>query len=137
MTIEQNKTITRQHMEQLDKRNLAGASELCRQGARWYGFGPEPLDLEGWKAAIKTFFEGFPDSRFPLDDVIAEGDLVAVRHSFRGTHQGEFQGIPPTGVKVTVPAIVIYRIVDGKIIETWLNADMLGLMQQLGVVPTQ
>jgi len=67
---------------------------------------------------------------------IAEGDRVVVRHTFGGTHQGDFMGIPPTGKYVTTTAIVISRIANGKGIEAWINGDDLGRMQQLGVIPT-
>ena len=70
-----------------------------------------------------------------MDDVIAEGDKVAVRHRLQGTHQAEFQGIPTTGRQIETNAIVIFHIENGVITEAWLNADLMGLMQQLGVVP--
>jgi predicted ester cyclase len=69
------------------------------------------------------------------DDVIAEGDKVAVRATFRGTHTGDFMGIAPTQRQVTQPLIIIYRVDGDKIVEHWLSIDMLSFMQQLGVVP--
>lgn len=68
-------------------------------------------------------------------DQIAEGDKVTLRMTFRDTHQEEFQGIPPTGKEVAFEAIVVDRIVDGKVVEHWSNMDNLSLMQQLGVIP--
>jgi len=77
--------------------------------------------------------------RVSVEDVIAEGDKVVARWVVRGTHKGEFMGptgsIPPTGKQVTVLAIHIFRIADGKFIERWPERDRLGLLQQLGVVP--
>jgi predicted ester cyclase len=70
-----------------------------------------------------------------IEDMIAEGDRVVVRHTFSGTHQGDFMGLAPTGKYVTTTAIVISRISNGKGIETWINGDDLGRMQQLGVIP--
>jgi len=67
--------------------------------------------------------------------MIAEGDKVVVRSTFRGTHKGDLMGIPPTGKQVTMPLILIYRIADDKIVEHWMQADALGLLQQLGVIP--
>lgn len=78
----------------------------------------------------------FPKYAINPEDVIAEADKVVVRGTVRATHKGDLMGIPPTGVEVTVPLIIIYRIADGKIAQHWMNADMLGLMQQLGVIPT-
>jgi predicted ester cyclase len=67
--------------------------------------------------------------------MIAEGDKVVQRWTFRGTHQGEFMGIPATGVQVILSAIEIFRLADGKIAEQWVEADNLGSLQQLGVIP--
>jgi predicted ester cyclase len=72
-----------------------------------------------------------------VDDVIAEGDKVAVRHRLLGTHQAEIQGIPATGRQVEVNGIVIFRIENRMVVEAWLNADIVGMMQQLGVIPVQ
>jgi predicted ester cyclase len=77
----------------------------------------------------------FPRYAIKPEDVIAEADKVVVRGTVRATHKGDLMGIPPTGVEVTVPLTIIYRIADGKVAQHWMNADMLGLMQQLGVVP--
>ena len=68
--------------------------------------------------------------------MIAEGDLVAIRSTAHGTHQGEFMGIPPTGKEVTFGGVVTNRIVDSRIVEDWFDGDGLGLLQQLGVVPS-
>ena len=73
---------------------------------------------------------------FRSEDEIAEGDKVASRYTFRGTHQGELMGISPTGKQVTVTGMIINRIVNGKSEEGWLNFDALGMLQQLGVIPS-
>jgi predicted ester cyclase len=70
-----------------------------------------------------------------MEDMIAEGDKVAYRCTFRGTHQGEFMGIPPTGKVVTYTCIYIDRFAGGKWVEEWGSIDLLGLMQQLGAIP--
>lgn len=70
-----------------------------------------------------------------IEDMLVDGDKVAVRTTFRGTHTGDFFGIPPTGKSVTVSGTHILRIADGKIAEHWGNNDDLGLMRQLGVIP--
>ena len=71
------------------------------------------------------------------DDMIAEGDKVVIRVAARGTHKGEYQGIAATGRQVMVPGVDIYRIAGGKFIELWACLDTLGLMQQLGVIPSR
>ena len=92
--------------------------------------------LEGFKQSIKILRTAFPDLHFTIDDMIAEGDLLAARYTMRGTYQGEFMGIPPTGKQVTFSSMEMNRIIDGKVAEHWFVADMLGLLQQLGAVPT-
>ena len=87
------------------------------------------------KDHIAMFEAGFPLYELIADDVIAEGDKVVVRATFRGTHKGEFAGIPATNLEVEIPLILIYRIEDGKIVEHWMQADVMGLMQQLGALP--
>jgi predicted ester cyclase len=77
----------------------------------------------------------FPDFHITIEDIIAEGDKVVTRMLFHGRHQGPFFGIPPTGKYVEWCAIRIYRIADGKLVETWAMQDRLGLMQQLGAAP--
>jgi steroid delta-isomerase-like uncharacterized protein len=71
-----------------------------------------------------------------IEDVVAEGDRVVIRTTLKATHQGEFQGLPATGKTISVPGITIYRMDNGKIAEAWLVSDNLGMMQQLGVIPT-
>ena len=77
----------------------------------------------------------FPNYELIAEDMIAEGDKVVVRSTFRGTHKGDLMGIAPTGKQVTMPLILIYRIADDKIVEHWMQTDALGMMQQLGVIP--
>jgi predicted ester cyclase len=78
----------------------------------------------------------FPDCRFTIDDMIAEGDQVVTKKTFTGTHTGELNGIPPTGKRVTLRFADFMRIRDGKIVEHWLSMDQLSFLQQLGVLPT-
>lgn len=129
------KEFANKYFDYLDRRDLDGLATLFAPDVKFYGFGPDAVDWNGIVAAMTGFFTAFPDSRMPLDDVIAEGDRVAMRHSFRGTHKAPFQGIPATGKSVVVTAIVTVKVKDGKVIEGWLNADMFGMLQQLGVVP--
>ena len=81
------------------------------------------------------YLSAFPDLHITVEDMIAEGDKIVARLTMRGTHQGAFLGIPPTGKQVTGTAIDINRITGGKSVEHWNNSDTLGLLQQLGVVP--
>jgi hypothetical protein len=77
----------------------------------------------------------FPDFRFELEDLIAEGDEVAVRLSVSGTHRGEMMGMAPTGKGVTASGIEVFRFQNGKIAEHWAAFDALGMLRQIGVIP--
>jgi predicted ester cyclase len=96
---------------------------------------PGPLDLEGWSRFTDAFVEAFPDLSLTVEDIFSAGDMVAARVAFRGTHRGEFQGIPPTDKQVAFTSIEIDRMVDGKVQEHWFELDQLGLMRQLGALP--
>jgi predicted ester cyclase len=100
------------------------------------GDGGEIRGLNHFKKECDEWLSGFPDLHFTIDDMIVEGDKVAIRTTWTGTHKGEIKGILPTNKKVTAWEIEIDRIVDGKIAEIWTRYDTLGLMQQLGLVPT-
>jgi steroid delta-isomerase-like uncharacterized protein len=91
---------------------------------------------EGIKQYVGMYRSAYPDTRFTVEDQIAEGDEVATRWTGRGTHRGELMGIPPTGREVTITGITIDSVSGGRIEEEWNNFDQLGLLQQLGVVPT-
>ena len=95
-----------------------------------------PPGREGFKALNVMFRSAFPDVWVTVDRVLADGDKVACRWTSTGTHQGDLFGIPPTGRKVKVTATVVYRIEDGRLAEGWINRDDVGLMQQLGVIPS-
>ena len=83
---------------------------------------------------MTTHLTTFPDLHITIQDQIAENDLVATRYVMRGTHQGEFADIPPTGKQFTVTGIEMHRFADGKLVELWNVVDLLGMLQQLGVI---
>jgi steroid delta-isomerase-like uncharacterized protein len=89
-------------------------------------------DLESEKKLVSAFHTAFPDFKFTIDDMIAEGDKVVMRGNWCGTHEGEFMGLPPTSKRVTVTEIAIFRLAWGKIAELWANTDLWSLMKQLG-----
>jgi steroid delta-isomerase-like uncharacterized protein len=90
-------------------------------------YGPEGLriDIAGYRAA-------FPDLEMSTDDLVADGDRIARRFTIRGTHQGAFMGVPPSGRQVAVGGIAIHRVANGRLVETWLSYDCLSLLKQLG-----
>jgi steroid delta-isomerase-like uncharacterized protein len=87
------------------------------------------------KGFVGTYRGAFPDGHTTVEDSIAEGDRVAYRWTFRGTHRGELMGIGPTERQVTITGITLDRISGGKIEEEWNNFDRLGMLQQLGAAP--
>jgi predicted ester cyclase len=137
MTTEENKALYRRWFEEVvTGRNLALADELLAPDYVLHFPGlPAPVDREGHKQLLMMFHHGFPDWRETIDDVVAEGDRVVIRVTGRGTHQGEFQGIAPTGKQVVATGVGIGRIENGRIAESWAEYDALGMMRQLGVIP--
>ena len=118
--------------------DLSVADEIV--GANYLNHNAMPGEVpgrEGLKAFVTSLRMSFPDLRLTVEDLIAEEDKVVTRFSASGTQRGEFAGIPATGRPVQISAINIHRLRDGQIHEAWLNWDVLGLMQQLGVLPRQ
>lgn len=95
-----------------------------------------PSGIPGFKQGVELYRTAFPDLKINVEDMIAEGDEVVTRWTATGTHIGELMGIPPTGKKVLVTGISIDRCVNGKVLEHWDVFDQLGMMQQLGVIPS-
>jgi steroid delta-isomerase-like uncharacterized protein len=100
------------------------------------GKGEDVHGLDGARRFWTDLRRAFPDIHFTIIHQVAEGDRVVTHWSASGTHKGEFKGIKPTGKKFTITSIDIDRIVDGKVTECWSSMDELGLLQQLGVIPT-
>jgi predicted ester cyclase len=137
MGSEENKALVRRFLEEvINQADMAAFDELVAEDAIDYASPPgSPPGREGWKESRLTFKAAFPDGRWELADIVAEGDLVVVRTPFVGTHQGEFFGAPPTGRRVTFDSIHTVRIAGGQIVEHWANGDDLGLMMQIGAIP--
>ena len=93
------------------------------------------MNREGTKQVVKMFSASFPDLRHTVDEIIGEGNTVAARWTVRGTHRGEFQGIPASGRSVRLSGTTVHHLAGGKIVETWLTFDNQELLQQLGAVP--
>jgi steroid delta-isomerase-like uncharacterized protein len=138
-TSDENKDISRRADEELFNRgDLSIADELFASNFVYH----DPVSHEEWRGpeSVKSYATmlrvAFPDLHQTIEEQIAEGDKVAYRWTARGTHQGEFMGIAPTGNRVEMTGISIARLIDGKIEEIWENYDALGMMQQLGIVPS-
>jgi predicted ester cyclase len=136
---ERNKEIVRRFVQEVvNEGNYNVADELFAD--KYVRHDPtipeEKRGPDGFKETVEMWRTGFPDVEMTLDEMIADGDLVAFRATEVGTHEGEFMRIAPTGERYEVTGNVMYRLEDGKLIETWACFDMLGLFSQLGVVET-
>jgi steroid delta-isomerase-like uncharacterized protein len=133
---EQNKTIVRRAIEEgYNQGNLDIVDELVSSDFVAHAASEDIYGPAGMKQYVASLREAFPDLYLTIDDQVAEGDRVVTRWTARGTHTGTFQGIPPTGKQGTMTGIDIDRVVGGKAIECWTNADYLGLLQQLSAIP--
>jgi len=90
---------------------------------------------EAYKATVTRFLKGFPDLRFSIDDMFGEDEKLVVSWNISGTHKGEFMGIPATNKKVSADGITVHHIVNGKIMDSYVSLDVLGMIRQLGVAP--
>ena len=137
MSAQENKALVRRFVEEVQSGgNIDAIDELCSPEFVNHSAPPGvPSNCEGVKQLTVMFRQAFPDSYFTVEDMIAEGDKVATRKIFHGTHQGTFMGIPPTGQQVSIGLIDVVRVADGKVVEHWSMGDNLGMMQQLGVIP--
>jgi steroid delta-isomerase-like uncharacterized protein len=134
---ERNKALVRRFLnEVIGQANVAAADALCATTLTWHGVGIGDLpDLATLKGLLGGFFAAFADIDMTVEDLVASGDRVAARYTWRGTHRGVFQGLPPTGQSVAVAGTGIFRLAGGKIVEEWWQEDLLGLLRQLGAIP--
>jgi predicted ester cyclase len=138
MVSEENKALVRLFDEEFwNKGNLAAADELIEASASIFLPGRGPVSRDDLKAFAASWRDAFPDWHNITDEMVAEGNRVARRWTGRGTHQGPFQGMAPTGRPVTVAGTVFYRITSGKIAEFRGQFDGIALMKQLGAIPDQ
>jgi steroid delta-isomerase-like uncharacterized protein len=138
MSPEDNKALVRRWYEEVvNQKKTAAIDEFFAPNIVVHTAPPgTPGGLEGAKQNLTMYLTAFPDLHLTVEDMIAEGDKVVARLTVRGTHQGELRSIPPTGKQVTVTAIDLYRIAGGKFVEYRGNADDLGVLQQLGLIPS-
>lgn len=133
---EELESIARQYFDTFNTGDTDALDELLAPDYSHDGaIGPEQ-DRELHKERVRITKAGFPDVQYTIDQIMTDGDLVLVRWTFKGTHEGEYAGLAPTGVAVEVTGIHIHRIECGQIVETWNEGDALALYQQIGLVPT-
>jgi len=141
MSAKEIKALYRRWAEELSKGKAAAmavidelyAPDFVEHGAP----GEDTHGVKDFKKIVSELYSAFPDIHLTIDDMVVEGDKVAVRVTESGTHKGEFMGIPPTNKKWTVWGIFIDRVAGGKIVEEWGVSDLtLSVMKQLGLTPT-
>jgi len=134
MTIEQNKAIVGRFLEATVASDQDRLNELLAPD--FVAHQPEgPQNRQAFLQHLSTFRMAFSDSRFTIEEQIAEGDKVVTRATWQAIHSGEFQSLPPTGKQIEVSTLLIGRIQDGKIVESRSLFDQLSMMQQLGLIP--
>jgi predicted ester cyclase len=135
---DENAAVSRRLVEEgWSQGNLSIVDELV--DAQAVGHDPslpeEVRGPEGLKRQISMYRAAFPDVHFTIEDEVAQGDKVVLRWTARGTHRGELMGLAPTGRAAKVTGVTIDKIADGKVVESWVEWDNLGLAQQIGAAP--
>jgi steroid delta-isomerase-like uncharacterized protein len=134
MPVKDNKAVVRRFYEEVfNARNLGAVDEVLAPDGVDHTFGSQ--NTEQAKQFFAMVHQAFPDLHVEVHDVIAEGDLVAARVSYTGTHQGEFLGIAATGKQCRTDGVAFIRLQDGRQAEHWGGPDTLSLLMQLGVMP--
>lgn len=136
MTPEHKRALARRYLDAVwNQGDLTVIDELIAPDFRQHAAGV-PQGRDGVKGFFTMLHAAFPDVQATIEDIITEGDTVVWRLTIRGTHRGLFRGIAPTGKHITITAMNILRLANGQFVENWGEQDNLGLLQQLGVLPT-
>ncbi len=131
---EQNKSVVQRYWNgKWNERRPEILDELQTQDVVYHGTSEIMKGIEEYRQTYSGYLSAFQDTRIEVEELIAEGDLVMSRAVLHGIHNGELGGIPPTGKEISISAITVFRIVDGKIAEEWEIIDQLGMMTQLGM----
>jgi steroid delta-isomerase-like uncharacterized protein len=120
-----------------NRRDLFGYLNLYSHDVVLYGYGDVEPGLQGVQRFYEEFWEAFPGSQLVFEDLIATEAKVICRFVIKAIHGGAFQGVPATGKQISMAGITILRFADGKCVERWSQADSLGLLMQIGAVPTR
>jgi steroid delta-isomerase-like uncharacterized protein len=136
MSIEENKAVVRRWGEGLNRHDLNIVDEVISDDYTAHvAGGLEFKGPQGAKQMLAPFISAFPDLHYTVNDMVAEGDKVAVRVTLNATHKGDYMGIPATGKSITTTAAFFYRVAGSKIVEALQYSDQLAMFQQLGVSP--
>ena len=136
---EENKAVVRRWFEEVwNQGREATIDELFPAEGVAHGLGDSESDVHGpteFKHFAANIRGSIPNTRIRVEDILSEGDRVAVRVILEGTHTGQGLGVPPTGRRVSIQGIIVLRMVDGQIVEAWNSYDQLGLLRQIGALP--
>jgi steroid delta-isomerase-like uncharacterized protein len=124
-----------QAIEDWNRGDLAAYLTLYDDDVRLHGYSPEPMDKASVTGFYEQHFRAFPGGQIELLHTFADRDDLVTRFVMRGRHEGEFLGVPATGCEIALDGITIMRFRDGRVLERWSQADMLGLLVQFGAMP--
>lgn len=135
MSHEREKQVVRRFFAALDGRNLAGCADLIWPDATVHYNGMPEMKRDQYRQMGEGYLAAFSDVRHEIEEQLADGDRVITRLTYGGRHTGPFAGIPATGRSFSAGALRIDRFKDGRIADVWIQADLMAMLQQLGVVP--
>jgi steroid delta-isomerase-like uncharacterized protein len=136
VSTESNKEVVRKSVASFNEGNLAGYLELVDESYTHHDASqPDGTNREAVSQLLQGVMVAFPDGQVTIDDLIAEDDKVVKRYTARGTHTGEFAGVPATGRPVTFTGVTVYRIENGKFTEGWWHLDLASILGQIGAMP--
>jgi steroid delta-isomerase-like uncharacterized protein len=136
----ENEALTRRWFEEVwNKQRPEAIDEMMAPDGIAYGLGggADLVGPDAFRGFYNAFIGAFPDIRIAVDDIISQGDKVAVRFSIRGSHRGDHLGVPATGREVALPAMSFVRWRDGQIVEGWNSVDLMTMLQQIDAVQTK
>jgi steroid delta-isomerase-like uncharacterized protein len=138
MSTQDNKALAHRFIEAINQKDFALIDQIYAPTyVRHDPANPQVRSREDYKQWLTQLCTAFPDLQFTIDDLMADGDKIICRFTSRGTHTGQWRGMPTTSKQAVVTGIGVSHIVEGKVVEDWYNTDILGLVQQLGVaLPT-
>jgi len=113
--------------------DVEAAADLAAEDVVFHLFGTTDSGIEAWKQSTQVYFTALPDFRALVDFTVIEEEMVTIRWTGSGTHDGEVRGAAPTGRRVEISGVAIFRVEDGRIAEFWSQPDQLGLLRQIGL----
>lgn len=137
MSKEQNIEATKRMGDAVNHGRLTELTQIFAPGVKDHDPAPDQGDgPEGFVKFFTAFRSAFPDLKIAVEQMVADEDNVSIAYTVTGTHEGNFQGIPPTHKKIKARGVQIARFVDGRIVERWGSSDELGILKQIGVAPS-